>query len=59
MQKHQDILQQVGRMALATAGCSAGHLCSGWAVYHSGIAGWPAGHCDCCRQLSGIKHYRF
>ena len=23
MQKHQDILQQVGRMALATAGCSA------------------------------------
>ena len=22
----------------------AGHLCSGWAVYHSGIAGWPAGH---------------
>ena len=54
MQKHQDILQQVGRMALATAGC-----CSGWAVYHSGIAGWPAGHCDCCRQLSGIKHYRF
>ena len=56
MQKHQDILQQVGRMALATAGCSAIML----AIYAvvgrfttevllGGLLG----------TVSGVKHYRF